>query len=237
MRPSPVTSPRSSEPGRSGYVPAVEYRTGAPRVPPGSCGSTASLKSTDASRLYPVVATTSARPSPVTSPIATASGSDGIATVAYGANWAAGGRVAGTSGQGDERARVASVASAGGAAVRRATGLPQCSDACARSNARDDTTPPASRDYAESHIAAFVVPGAPVQAVACSCEPGFARKQAPIRSGPRCGPVDAPSRLTVIADVGAPAARRRARRGTPGPPRRSRWACGRSRAAPPGARR
>ena len=38
VRPSPVTSPRASEPGRSGYVPAVAYRTGAPSVPPATCG-------------------------------------------------------------------------------------------------------------------------------------------------------------------------------------------------------
>ena len=71
---SPLTSPMPTESGGLGYVPTVSWNTGAASDPPGVWARTTTLKSTAASPLYPVVTTASARPSPVTSPIATASG-------------------------------------------------------------------------------------------------------------------------------------------------------------------
>ena len=69
---------QSQRPGRSGYVPAVEYRTRAPRVR--RCGTTASLSRTQAIRPCTRSSPRRRRARPRDVADATASGSDGMAT-------------------------------------------------------------------------------------------------------------------------------------------------------------
>jgi hypothetical protein len=82
--PSPVMSPTATESGPFGYVAAVGYETGGRSAPSDACANTQSRKSRAASFAYEVVITTSARPSPVTSPTATASGEDPTEYARYG---------------------------------------------------------------------------------------------------------------------------------------------------------